>query len=235
MQGGCNRPNTIVSCGFPNGLVARSQQKHGITTHGPLRRDLLEAALLLVENPRIFDIKTGIPISALQRIPHVGESRMEYHCGLAGWLQYPARLAERPGKQLLVFVDSFVLIGTDNFGGAGRLAQTIRNNAGTADTVTFDDAGSATTDSGPSITAGASVVLSEITSTASTEVFVNGSGNGSTALSGTRASMNVKLAIGAFNGTAQFFDGRYYGSIHYKGVVGGSDPANAVSWLQAKM
>ena len=54
------------------GLATRPQQEHGVAAHSSLRRDLFEAALLLIENPRIFHVKARILVGALQGVPDVG-------------------------------------------------------------------------------------------------------------------------------------------------------------------
>lgn len=185
-------------------------------------------------------------------VPFSGSSSIVYHTsGGKHWLAFDGSgglqssaafsLVDGSGQHSTIVGGYFAnntgtqnLIDVDNFGGAGRLAQTLRNASGTAQSISFDNGGSATTDSGPSITAAVTVVLAERTSTSGVEAYVNGTGDGSTALTGTRANFATVLCIGTFNCVSQQVTGRYYGSLHYAGVISTGDVTSGTTWMQAK-
>jgi hypothetical protein len=118
---------------------------------------------------------------------------------------------------------------------AVRVSQLVRLNGGHVETIAFKNDGTPFTDSGPNIAATTSLVLSERTSTTTTEAYIGGTGNGSTAVSGTMQSSAVQLAIGNSPANGQPLNGRFYGGAVYKGVISAGDHTNLVNYLQAKM
>jgi hypothetical protein len=120
------------------------------------------------------------------------------------------------------------VLNADNIGNSTRVSQLLRLNSTTPETIAFLGSGGNFTDTGPTVAVSTGVVLSEKTSTAATEIFVNGVGDGSFALSGTLQSGQTGLQIGAI-------DGRFYGSANYQGVLSDADHSSLVSFLTAKL
>lgn len=116
-----------------------------------------------------------------------------------------------------------------------RVSQLLRSNAGTPETIAFNTAVTPFTDSAAALSATTNTVLSEITNSTSTEVFVNGTGNGSTAVTGSLQAGSARMTIGGIGGgsAAQYLDGRVYGFAVWKGALGTADHASAVSYFQA--
>lgn len=129
------------------------------------------------------------------------------------------------------------VIDADNFNASQRLSQLLRNNAGTAETIAFNNAVTPFTDSGLSITLGNKTVLSEITTTTTTEVFVGGTGNGFTAVSGTLFNTATKLSVGCSNFASanQFFAGQFYNGMVLKGALNSTDHSNLVTYVNSKL
>jgi hypothetical protein len=113
----------------------------------------------------------------------------------------------------------------DYAGGTG-LGHPLINNAGTAKT-TAAASPSSVSDNGPSISINTAVVLSELTSTTSTEVFVNGTGNGATNLSPNTLNFNTNSEIFLGNGSTV----KVFGFAMYKGVISGADHTKLVTYL----
>jgi hypothetical protein len=103
------------------------------------------------------------------------------------------------------------------------------STACTPETIAFLASGGNFTDTGPTVAVSTGIVLSEKTSTAATEIFVNGVGDGSFALSGTLQCQ----ARPGFRSAA--IDGRFYGSANYQGVLSDADHSSLVSFLTAKL
>lgn len=127
------------------------------------------------------------------------------------------------------------VIDSDNLS-APRLSQLMRCNAGNLESIAFDTAGNTFTDSCGPLTAATDVAITAIASSTAVEAFINGSGDGSTARSGTPATAAGWLTIGTFTGgtTAAPFKGKYYGSANYQGALNSTDHAALVSYLQGK-
>jgi hypothetical protein len=110
--------------------------------------------------------------------------------------------------------------------GAG-LGTPLYNNNGTSK-VTAAASPANVSDNGPSVSLNTGVVLTELTSTTSTEVFVNGTGNGATNLSPNTLTFNTGTGpnVGGFTG-------RLYGFAMYKGVLSTSDHTKLVTYLSS--
>jgi hypothetical protein len=114
-------------------------------------------------------------------------------------------------------------------------SQFLRINGSNAETIAFNTSGTAFTDVGVAVTATSNMVLSEKTTTTTTEVFVGGTGNGSTAVTGTAQSGSSRLAVGGLDAVAQQpWNGRFYGGSIYKGVLGAGDLSSANTYWNGK-
>lgn len=121
-----------------------------------------------------------------------------------------------------------------DIGGAGRLSQCLRHNGGTLESVAFNTAGSVFVDSAGSITATTPAVLSQLTADAAVEMFLNGTGNGSTAITGTMQSGSSVLTLGANSTISSLMDGRIYGVIHLARKWTAAEKINIEAYLATK-
>jgi hypothetical protein len=129
--------------------------------------------------------------------------------------------------------------GVQNFfdadGGSNRTSQLLRSNAGTLESIAFNAAGTPFTDGGGSIGSGTVHVASEITTTTSVEAFIDGTGNGSTATSGTMQSGAADITLGRnANGINDYYSGNVYVAFLYAGQMTGTDLTSAQTYSRAK-
>jgi hypothetical protein len=118
-----------------------------------------------------------------------------------------------------------------------RVGQFLRNNVGTAESISFAG-GSPFTDSGGALSTSASTTMIQVTRSPSpknVELYVNGASNGATAVSGTLQTAAEKLGImGSSSGGAPL-NGKFYGAFTYAAQMSATDISNAHNWLAAKM
>src|SRR5690606_33989367 len=96
------------------GTSCLGEKKNRIASDSAGGRDLLEAALGLVENARALDAKPGIRIGAAERVPHLGRCRMKDQRSLTLWLEDAIGLRKRVGQQLLIFTNGLFLAAADD-------------------------------------------------------------------------------------------------------------------------
>lgn len=116
-----------------------------------------------------------------------------------------------------------------------RVSQLLRNSTGTSQTIAFSSGGTPFTDSGPSITSGSAQVMVEVTDTSATEVFVNGTGNGSTAVTGPMQTGVATITLGAHAGTPdQWMTGNIYAAVLVNRNLTPTERANLTTYLGNK-
>lgn len=116
-----------------------------------------------------------------------------------------------------------------------RVSQLLRNSTGTSQTIAFDSGGTPYTDSGPSITASVAQVLVEVTSTSATEIFVNGTGNGSTSVTPPLQTGTATVTLFAHAGTPdQFMTGNIYVAVIVNRDLTSTERANLTTYLGNK-
>lgn len=116
-----------------------------------------------------------------------------------------------------------------------NVAKFAQNNAGVGQVSSFVTTPATIVDTGPAITAGASTTLVEVTSTTACEIFVNGTGDGSTAVSAALQTGTNYLGICGEPGNDSSMLGKLFGAVIYRGALGSSDRASLVTYLAAKM
>ena len=140
------------------------------------------------------------------------------------------RFNSNTGVQHIIDADSNV----------GRLAQILRNSAGILETIAFAVPLAVFADSGPAITAASNCVISQVCTGAAAEAFVNGAGNGATAMTGTPASMATAFKLGAssqggeYTLTAGYYGGRNYGALIVGRALTATERAGLEGWLAGK-
>lgn len=120
---------------------------------------------------------------------------------------------------------------------ATRVAQFLRNSAGTSETLAFTSGASVLGDTGPAITAGAATTLIEVTdATIADEIFVNNVGNGATSHgAGTLQNAAYQIGIGAGVAGSNPMTGKFYGGVIYRGALSSGDRASLHTYLAGKM
>jgi hypothetical protein len=117
----------------------------------------------------------------------------------------------------------------DLFQGVNIYGPMLKNAVGAAVAAAYTAAGAgAGADNGPTITAATGIALTQITSVANLEAFVNGSGNGATANGTAPGSTADKMVIGGG------CTGRFAAAAVFPSPLGTTDHASFASWLLAK-
>ena len=151
---------------------------------------------------------------------------------LANVANYQCFVAVRPST---VAAGTRQIVSQDLVSASRRRAQYLRIDAATPQTICFVG-GTATSDSGATLTANVDTVLSGIAiSGTSLDMRVAGSSNGTTAQSGTINTFTDAVTIGRnANSATEFFSGRLYGVILRSGPnLTAGEITNAEGWLTA--
>jgi hypothetical protein len=85
------------------------------------------------------------------------------------------------------------------------------------------------------VSATTATVLSQVTASAAVEIFKDGSGNGSTAITGTMQTGPQALCVGAHISGDQPMNGRLYGVIQRASAFSAAERASVEAYLTGKM
>lgn len=119
-------------------------------------------------------------------------------------------------------------------GSANRLSQFVRVSGGTPESIAFNTGAAVFSDNCASVSTN-DAVLTQQTASSAVEIFKDGAGDGSTAITGSMKTMTRPLCVGANNsGAAQFLDGRVYGAVHLARALAPGEMADLVTYLGKK-
>jgi len=121
-----------------------------------------------------------------------------------------------------------------NADGVARIAQVIRLNTTTPECTAFNTTPAGFTDTCAAVAATTLTVLTEINAATTVEIFKDGSGNGSTAVTGTRKTGAGQYWMGSFDGVSWSFAGRIYGAVHLARQMTAAEHAKLVTYLGSK-
>lgn len=145
--------------------------------------------------------------------------------GVDDQMQSPATpITGATGHSALAAFHTDTIVGThsilDSDGGL-RIVQLLRTDASTFQTVAFNTAVSVFLDaSGVALTAGTKYVGAEVTTLTTAAAYINGSSNGSTAVTGTLQSGTQAISMGRIlSGISQYFNGGIYGATHLPAAI----------------
>jgi hypothetical protein len=125
---------------------------------------------------------------------------------------------------------AYSLIDSDD--GSTRVSQIIRLSSLTPQSIPFNTDPGAFVEAGPDISVSTAAVLSSITASAACEVFTDGVGDGSTAITGTMKTGPAGARIGAQRTDAQALVGRLYAGAVQLARAYTSDERTAVeAWI----